>query len=97
MSRADFTVGKKTVQRTYRQRLIDLAPVAGFLAGMVADSPAGSGERITVAVKLEGFIEFPLRQKSDKTMDIHSGRAGKPACRIKLLVDNECIGERLWI
>ncbi len=76
---AQRVVCDKTLQVVDGHRLIHLGPIAGTLAGVVADTPAHRRQGMALPDQLVGLSILPGRDQGDVALDVYMGRAGLPA------------------
>ena len=89
-------VGGEALQVANGDRLVDIAPVALALAGMLADATADCGQRAALADEIVGLLEPALADKGDVALDVDPGRAGVLAGRGAIgLRDAVDVGDRL--
>ena len=88
-------VGHETLQVHDVDRLVHLSPLAGLLAGVVADPAADDGKGIVPLDELQGFLELSRRDQGHVPLDADVGGAGRLAGGGPQLVDRETGGNGL--
>ena len=85
----------KPLERADGQRLVDVAPLAGLLAGMEADAAQNRRQGVGAPDQLVGFLELAGGDQGQVTLDIHVDRAGGLAGRRLPLVNDVLVGHGL--
>ena len=80
-----------------RQRLVELAAAAGFLAEVLADAPADGRERVVLLDHAVGVGEAALADQGDVALGALVGGAGVAAGRRAALLDGVGVGDGLGI
>ncbi len=88
-------VGHELLQVHDIDRFIHLAPLAGRLAGMVADPAADDGKGVVLLDEFQGFLEFSRRDQGHVPLDADVGGTGRLAGGGPQLVDRETGGNGL--
>ncbi len=91
----EVEVGHELLQVHDVDRFIHLSPLAGRLAGVVADPAADDGKGVVFLDELQGFLEFSRRDQGDVPLDADVGGTGRLAGGGPQLVDRETGGNGL--
>ena len=91
----EVEVGHEPLQVHDVDRFVHLAPLAGLLAGMVADPTADDREGVVPLDEFQRFLEFPRRDQGHVPLDADVGGAGRLAGGGPQLVDRETGGNGL--
>jgi len=72
-------VAEEALERVDRHRLVELRPVAGVFAGVVADAPLDRGERVVGHEELPGLLVTARLDRGEPRLDVLAGRARRVA------------------
>jgi hypothetical protein len=88
------SLGEEALERTDRDRLIDLSAAAGRLAGMSADAPADAGQADWARARAVGLFKLALCNELNIAAGVgvrgtghHAGEVGVQPIPVNLLVD----------